>query len=152
MWDNKYEAEKIEKQQLEYDKKSKSGLKRLIIISAIDLISVLAHIAVIGIQSPIVMLLITGLFLVSLAGFVKNNDIGFYAFCAAVFTSTALWVTDCHKLFFLVLAIFGNSSPGLDMFLSLVVLLFFMASYIVSIRFLLFDENVHCWKEFRRHR
>ena len=150
MWDNKYEAERIEKQQQEYDKLAAVGLKRLKLLSAGLLVILLFHIAVLGIQSPAVMVLDICLLLAAIVGFFKNSDIGFYSFCAALFVSTAIWVSDIYKLIVLALALFGNPSDVI-MWLSFLAMLIFLICYIVSLKMLFFDENIRIWKGFRRH-
>lgn len=150
MWENKYEAEKIEKQQQEYDKLAAVGLKKLKILSISLLVVLLFHIAVLGIQSPVVMIGDICLLLAALAGFYKNSDIGFYSFCASLFISTAIWVSDIYKFIVLALAVFGNPSE-VKMWLSFFAMLMFLVCYIVSLKFLFFDDDIRVWKSYRRH-
>ena len=151
MWDNKYEAEKIEEQQQKYDKLAAIGLKRLKAASIIGVVVLLFHIIVLGLGSPYVLIPAVLLFALAIIGFCKNSDTGFYAFCAALFFCTALWVSDIYKLIVLTLALFGNSNAEVKMWLSFIAMLLFLVSYVFSVRLLFLDENVHTWKSFRRH-
>ena len=151
MWDNKYEAEKIEEQQQKYDKLAAIGLKRLKAASIIGVVVLLFHIVVLGLGSPYVLIPAVLLFALAIFGLCKNSDIGFYSFCAALFFCTALWVSDIYKLIVLTLALFGNSNADVKMWLSFIAMLLFLVSYVFSVRLLFLDENVHIWKSFRRH-
>ena len=151
MWDNKYEAEKIEEQQQKYDKLAVIGLKRLKIASIVGAVVLLFHIVVLGLGSPYVLIPAVLLFALAIFGFCKNSDTGFYAFCAALFFCTALWVSDIYKLIVLTLALFGNSNAEVKMWLSFIAMLLFLVSYVLSVRLLFLDENVHTWKSYRRH-
>jgi len=151
MWDNKYEAEKIEEQQQKYDKLAAIGLKRLKASSIIGVVVLLFHIIVLGLGSPYVLIPAVLLFALAIIGFCKNSDVGFYAFCAALFFCTALWVSDIYKLIVLTLALFGNSNAEVKMWLSFITMLLFLVSYVLSVRLLFLDENVHTWKSYRRH-
>ncbi len=151
MWDNKYEAEKIEEQQQKYDKLAAIGLKRLKSASIIGVVVLLFHIVVLGLGSPYVLIPAVLLFALAIIGLCKNSDTGFYAFCAALFFCTALWVSDIYKLIVLTLALFGNSNADVKMWLSFIAMLLFLVSYVLSVRLLFLDENVHTWKSYRRH-
>ena len=151
MWDNKYEAEKIEEQQQKYDKLAAIGLKRLKTASITAVVVLLFHIIVLGLGSPYVLIPAVLLFVLAVLGFCKNSDIGFYAFCAALFFCTALWVSDIYKLIVLTLALFGASNADVKMWLSFIAMFLFLVSYVLSVRLLFLDDNVHTWKSYRRH-
>ena len=151
MWDNKYEAEKIEEQQQKYDKLAAIGLKRLKTASITAVVVLLFHIIVLGLGSPYVLIPAVLLFVLAVLGFYKNSDLGFYAFCAALFFCTALWVSDIYKLIVLTLALFGASNADVKMWLSFIAMFLFLVSYVLSVRLLFLDDNVHTWKSYRRH-
>ena len=151
MWDNSFDSEQIEKKQLEYDKMSAVGLKKLRIVSALDIAVLLLHIASTGIMSAAVIIIILSLMMVCIYALAKDLDIGFYSFCAATLFSTASFIADCYKIIPLIaLALDDNTS--LDMLLEVAARSAFMICYLVTVKYLFTDKHIHCWKNFRRSR
>lgn len=152
MWESKSEKEEYERLRIENDKKAEKGLKKLKAAAAVELIIWILHIAVIGEVSWYAALFIIIPPLIALFGYFTNRTLGFYVFAAFLTLQLAFIYLDCHRLVFLLVAVFSKNGADFSVWFAIFIVVATIVLYCASCAVAIFDRDVRVWRVYGRRR
>lgn len=154
MWESVSEKEAYGELEKKRDKMALRGERKLktalIIQTFMWLAMTLANISWENISLIIVIFVLLG---VALYGVFTNRNIGFYSFVVFLILQFVINSVLSFKLVVMISALLNSSNNNkiITFVLALMIVVYIIA-YCVTLKIVAFDDDVHAWRKFRKHR